>query len=164
MNILAWFFKKMFICENLSMLQLTFQNKKASFSGRFSMMAFSLLHYFTFSVKITENYLLQQTKSVFPNRIRKNQHYRFSWIAHSPFFFHFQGPDDDGKTVDGPGYLTQKAFQQGVKNGRNGKGNIYVWASGNGGRFVDSCAADGYANSIYTVSTSSASHEGRIPW
>jgi subtilisin-like proprotein convertase family protein/subtilisin family serine protease len=74
------------------------------------------------------------------------------------------GPDDDGKTVDGPGYLTQKAFQQGVKNGRKGKGNIYVWASGNGGRFVDSCAADGYANSIYTVSTSSASHEGRIPW
>ena len=30
------------------------------------------------------------------------------------------GPDDDGKTIDGPGRLTQRAFREGVTNGRNG--------------------------------------------
>lgn len=31
------------------------------------------------------------------------------------------GPEDDGKTVDGPGYATLKAFQEGAWNGRNGQ-------------------------------------------
>lgn len=31
------------------------------------------------------------------------------------------GPDDNGKTVDGPGHLANTAFVQGVKNGRKGK-------------------------------------------
>ena len=45
------------------------------------------------------------------------------------------GPDDDGKTVDGPGNLASRAFINGVANGRQGKGSIFVWASGNGGRY-----------------------------
>ena len=45
------------------------------------------------------------------------------------------GPDDDGKTVDGPGRLAARAFVQGVSTGRKGKGSIFVWASGNGGRY-----------------------------
>ena len=44
--------------------------------------------------------------------------------------------------------------------GRDGKGNIYVWAAGNGGRYFDSCAADGYVNSIYTIAVGSADQNG----
>ena len=31
-----------------------------------------------------------------------------------------------------------------------------MWAAGNGGRYFDSCAADGYASSIYTIAIGSA--------
>jgi len=74
------------------------------------------------------------------------------------------GPDDDGRTVDGPGRLATRAFLQGVANGRAGKGNIFVWASGNGGRDFDNCNCDGYTNSIWTLSVSSATENGLIPW
>jgi len=74
------------------------------------------------------------------------------------------GPDDNGEVVDGPGLLTKKAFIEGATKGRNGLGSIFVWASGNGGRFNDSCACDGYANSIYTISISSTSEQNEKPW
>lgn len=74
------------------------------------------------------------------------------------------GPDDDGKTVDGPGELATRAFVEGIKNGRGGKGSIFVWASGNGGRDQDNCNCDGYTNSIWTLSISSATEKGRVPW
>uniref|UniRef100_A0A0N4ZN75 P/Homo B domain-containing protein n=1 Tax=Parastrongyloides trichosuri TaxID=131310 RepID=A0A0N4ZN75_PARTI len=74
------------------------------------------------------------------------------------------GPDDDGKTVDGPAKLTREAFENGIKNGRGGLGSVFVWASGNGGKEGDSCNCDGYTNSIYTLSISSASEFGHIPW
>uniref|UniRef100_A0AAZ3Q4A2 P/Homo B domain-containing protein n=1 Tax=Oncorhynchus tshawytscha TaxID=74940 RepID=A0AAZ3Q4A2_ONCTS len=66
------------------------------------------------------------------------------------------GPDDDGKTVDGPGPL--------AKQGRKGLGSIFVWASGNGGRQGDHCSCDGYTNSIYTISISSTTENGNKPW
>ncbi|CAH1153649.1 unnamed protein product [Phaedon cochleariae] len=74
------------------------------------------------------------------------------------------GPDDDGKTVDGPGELAVRAFIEGVTKGRNGKGSIFVWASGNGGRDHDNCNCDGYTNSIYSLSISSATEHGHVPW
>ena len=74
------------------------------------------------------------------------------------------GPDDNGEVVDGPGALAKKAFEDGALMGRNGLGSIFVWASGNGGRFNDSCACDGYANSIYTLSISSTSENSEKPW
>lgn len=74
------------------------------------------------------------------------------------------GPDDEELTVDGPGYLARGAFKNGITYGRNGKGSIYVWASGNGGRSEDSCNCDGYTNSIYTLSISSATEHGKVPW
>ncbi|CAH1954851.1 unnamed protein product, partial [Acanthoscelides obtectus] len=52
------------------------------------------------------------------------------------------GPTDDGKT------------------GRNGLGNIYVWASGDGGE-DDDCNCDGYAASMWTVSINSAINDGQ---
>ncbi|XP_033750588.1 furin-like protease kpc-1 isoform X2 [Pecten maximus] len=74
------------------------------------------------------------------------------------------GPDDDGRTVDGPATLARKAFHDGINLGRGGLGSIFVWASGNGGRDFDSCNCDGYTNSIYTISISSATENGNIPW
>uniref|UniRef100_A0A3B1ITX6 Proprotein convertase subtilisin/kexin type 6 n=2 Tax=Astyanax mexicanus TaxID=7994 RepID=A0A3B1ITX6_ASTMX len=74
------------------------------------------------------------------------------------------GPDDDGKTVDGPGPLAKQAFEVGIKKGRKGLGSIFVWASGNGGRQGDHCSCDGYTNSIYTISVSSSTENGNKPW
>ena len=74
------------------------------------------------------------------------------------------GPRDDGQTIDGPGPLGKLALEEGVKKGRFGKGSIYVWASGNGGQKKDNCNADGYASSIYTLSVSSVSESGLVPW
>lgn len=74
------------------------------------------------------------------------------------------GPDDDGKTVDGPGELATRAFIEGVTKGRKGKGSIFIWASGNGGRDHDNCNCDGYTNSIYSLSISSATEHGNVPW
>ena len=36
-----------------------------------------------------------------------------------------------------------------------------MWAAGNGGIYYDSCAADGYVNSIYTIAIGSADQNGR---
>uniref|UniRef100_A0A667I0B0 Proprotein convertase subtilisin/kexin type 5 n=1 Tax=Lynx canadensis TaxID=61383 RepID=A0A667I0B0_LYNCA len=74
------------------------------------------------------------------------------------------GPDDDGKTVDGPAPLTRQAFENGVRMGRRGLGSVFVWASGNGGRSKDHCSCDGYTNSIYTISISSTAESGKKPW
>lgn len=74
------------------------------------------------------------------------------------------GPNDDGKTVDGPGKMASRAFKNGITRGRDGKGSIFVWASGNGGRYKDNCNCDGYATSIYTITVSSTSESGHIPW
>lgn len=47
-----------------------------------------------------------------------------------------------------------------VVQGRNGLGNIYVWASGDGGE-DDDCNCDGYAASMWTVSINSAINDGQ---
>ena len=56
--------------------------------------------------------------------------------------------------VHSPNYniITVHIVEEGVRKGRKGKGSIYVWASGNGGKFEDNCNCDGYATSIYTLS------------
>ncbi|XP_053326308.1 proprotein convertase subtilisin/kexin type 4-like [Spea bombifrons] len=74
------------------------------------------------------------------------------------------GPEDDGKIVDGPGVLASEAFVKGIANGRGGLGSVFVWASGNGGLHYDNCNADGYSNSIYTISVGSTSENGKVPW
>ena len=74
------------------------------------------------------------------------------------------GPNDDGKTVDGPGSLARTSLEEGAKNGRNGKGSIFVWASGTGGKSMDNCNCDGYSSSIYTIAVGSAKFDGSFPW
>ena len=46
--------------------------------------------------------------------------------------------------------------------GRGGLGSIYVFSAGNGG-VEDSCAFDGYVNSIYTISITGITSSGTIP-
>ncbi|XP_067889927.1 PC3-like endoprotease variant B isoform X2 [Heterodontus francisci] len=70
------------------------------------------------------------------------------------------GPKDNGKTFDGPRALTFRALQEGAEKGRNGKGSIFIWASGNGGLVQDHCGADGYVNNIFTVAVGAVSNIG----
>ncbi|XP_005098392.1 proprotein convertase subtilisin/kexin type 7 [Aplysia californica] len=74
------------------------------------------------------------------------------------------GPDDDGRTVDGPHIMAAKAMKHGIDFGRNGYGSIFVVASGNGGVNKDNCNFDGYANSIYTVTIGAVDEEGGMPY
>eukprot|EP00123_Amoebidium_parasiticum_P015840 comp23169_c0_seq2/m.37514 comp23169_c0_seq2/g.37514 ORF comp23169_c0_seq2/g.37514 comp23169_c0_seq2/m.37514 type:complete len:570 (-) comp23169_c0_seq2:8-1717(-) len=73
------------------------------------------------------------------------------------------GPDDDGRTVEGPGPLARSAIMRGIREGRNGKGAIYVFAGGNGRR-NDNCNCDGYTNSIYTLSIGAVDYQNNWPW
>lgn len=85
-------------------------------------------------------------------------------LSHVDIFSASWGPNDDGVTVEGPGHMASKALEMGIKKGRGGKGVIYAWASGNGGRLGDNCNCDGYTSSPYTLSVSSASEHGEVPW
>jgi subtilisin family serine protease len=73
------------------------------------------------------------------------------------------GPNDDGRTMEGPGPLTRAALKAGVERGRNGLGSIYLFANGNGGG-EDDCNMDGYSNSIYTIAIGAAASDGSSPW
>ncbi|EGT57506.1 CBN-AEX-5 protein [Caenorhabditis brenneri] len=62
------------------------------------------------------------------------------------------GPKDDGVTAEKPAKFTEEAIRNGAIHGRNELGNIFIWASGNGGGNGDNCALDGYVNNEYTIS------------
>ncbi|XP_077976879.1 neuroendocrine convertase 2-like [Glandiceps talaboti] len=70
------------------------------------------------------------------------------------------GPTDDGETFEGAGEEAMAAIEGGITKGRDGRGNIYVWASGNGGLTDDDCAADGYVSSIYTIAIGAITGQG----
>ncbi|KAK4324916.1 hypothetical protein Pmani_004476 [Petrolisthes manimaculis] len=75
------------------------------------------------------------------------------------------GPDDDGRTVDGPHTLARRALEHGITHGRSGYGAVYVVASGNGGGHnKDNCNFDGYANSVYTMTIGAVDCMGRMPY
>jgi len=73
------------------------------------------------------------------------------------------GPPDNGKSMEGPGYLIKKAMVNGIQNGRQGKGSVFVFASGNGGRSADQCNFDGYTNSIFSVTVAAIDFRGLHP-
>ncbi|KAI3383057.1 hypothetical protein SNEBB_011349 [Seison nebaliae] len=70
------------------------------------------------------------------------------------------GPTDDGRHMDGPRKFAKEALFRGATEGRNGKGMLYVWATGNGGSRGDDCSADGYVSSIYVISIGSINSKG----
>jgi kexin len=76
--------------------------------------------------------------------MQTNEIYSCSW-----------GPPDDGRAMDRPPPVAQAALENAIQKGRGGKGNIYVFASGNGGFQGDDCNYDGYTNSIYSITVGS---------
>jgi kexin len=74
------------------------------------------------------------------------------------------GPPDDGRTMEGPSMLIRKAILNGINKGRDGKGSIFVFASGNGASHGDQCNFDGYTNSIYSVTVSAVDYQGMHPY
>lgn len=73
------------------------------------------------------------------------------------------GPRDDGQTMDAPNVLVKRAMMNGIQNGREGRGSIFVFAAGNGGSRDDNCNFDGYTNSIYSVTVGAISRQGSHP-
>ena len=84
---------------------------------------------------------------------QKNQIYSCSW-----------GPPDDGKAMDAPSTLIKRSLVNGVQNGRNGKGSIFVFAAGNGALSEDNCNFDGYTNSIYSITVGAIDRKGLHPY
>ncbi|EFC50077.1 predicted protein [Naegleria gruberi] len=70
------------------------------------------------------------------------------------------GPSDDGVTVERYP-LSIMALVNGIQKGRNGLGNIYVWASGNGAKYGDSSDWDELANSPYTICVAATDWRGK---
>jgi len=84
--------------------------------------------------------------------------------AHTNWIFSCSwGPDDKGKTVEGPGFVAQEALKLAVSRGRFGYGNVFVFASGNGGS-IDNCNYDGYANSVYTITVGAVDERNKMPY
>ncbi|KAL8706731.1 MAG: hypothetical protein Q9201_000256 [Fulgogasparrea decipioides] len=84
---------------------------------------------------------------------QENQIYSCSW-----------GPPDDGRSMDAPGILIRRAMVNAIQNGRQGKGNIYVFAAGNGAGAGDNCNFDGYTNSIYSITVGAIDRKGLHPY
>ncbi|KAL8923605.1 MAG: hypothetical protein Q9208_004552 [Pyrenodesmia sp. 3 TL-2023] len=82
-----------------------------------------------------------------------NQIYSCSW-----------GPPDDGRSMDAPGILIRRAMVNAIQKGRQGKGNIYVFAAGNGAGAGDNCNFDGYTNSIYSITVGAIDRKGLHPY
>ncbi|GAA5931166.1 hypothetical protein JCM3775_004952 [Rhodotorula graminis] len=74
------------------------------------------------------------------------------------------GPPDDGRSMEAPGSLIVKAMLNGVQNGRQGKGSIFVFASGNGGAVDDQCNFDGYTNSLLSITVGAIDRKGLHPF
>lgn len=84
--------------------------------------------------------------------LKTNDIYSCSW-----------GPSDDGKTLYQPDLIVKKAFVKGIQEGRDKKGALYVFASGNGGSLGDSCNFDGYTNSIYSITVGAIDYKNMHP-
>ncbi|KAF1949467.1 hypothetical protein CC80DRAFT_497497 [Byssothecium circinans] len=85
--------------------------------------------------------------------LQKNDIYSCSW-----------GPPDDGKTMQAPGILIEKAMITATQKGRGGKGSIYVFAAGNGAASDDNCNFDGYTNSIYSITVGAIDKNNLHPY
>ena len=70
------------------------------------------------------------------------------------------GPADTGNLLGEIGPLALSALEEGVSEGRNGLGSVYVWAAGNGHQNGDSSNKDAYANSRYTIAVGAVNWKG----
>lgn len=74
------------------------------------------------------------------------------------------GPADDGKSMEVPPMVVQRAMVNAVQKGRDGRGSIYVFAAGNGAASGDNCNFDGYTNSIYSITVGAIDRAGNHPY
>ena len=70
------------------------------------------------------------------------------------------GPSDDGNILGHIGPNAISALEQGVSEGRDGLGSVYVWAAGNGHQNGDNSNKDAYANSRFTVAVGAVNWKG----
>jgi len=59
-----------------------------------------------------------------------------------------------------PGPLYEEAMANSIANGRDGKGNIYVFAAGNGKQYDNNVNYNGYASSRYTIAVGAVDDNG----
>ncbi|KAH7123892.1 peptidase S8/S53 domain-containing protein [Dendryphion nanum] len=85
-------------------------------------------------------------------------------LQHNDIYSCSWGPPDDGKTMQAPGILIEKAMVTAVQKGRGGKGSIYVFAAGNGAASDDNCNFDGYTNSIYSITVGAIDKNNLHPY
>lgn len=85
-------------------------------------------------------------------------------MAHNDIYSCSWGPPDDGRSMEAPGILIRRAMLNAVQKGRNGLGNVYVFASGNGAASDDNCNFDGYTNSIYSITVGAVDRKGGHPY
>jgi proprotein convertase subtilisin/kexin type 2 len=71
------------------------------------------------------------------------------------------GTNDETGNLGGPGNLWKTAIDDGVSNGRNGKGILYFFAGGNGYNGGDNSNYDGYANYHNVMAIAAANAQGR---
>jgi kexin len=69
-----------------------------------------------------------------------------------------------GQVAEAPQGIVLDAIKNGIRNGRNGTGSIFVFASGNGGSHDDNCNFDGYTNSLYTITVGAIDKLGNHPY
>lgn len=69
--------------------------------------------------------------------------------------------DSSGVVLEGPGPLMRAALSQGVAQGRGGKGEIYVFAAGNGADCDENVNFDGFANSVHVFAIGALSDQGQ---
>lgn len=74
------------------------------------------------------------------------------------------GPPDDGATLGAPRPLVAAAMYHTVREGRSGRGGVYVWAGGNGRQWMDSCSYDGFASSRLVVAVGAVSYFGEATY
>lgn len=102
-------------------------------------------------IRILSKVITDEDEAVAMNyEMQDNQIYSCSW-----------GPPDDGRSMDAPGILIRKAMVNAIQNGRQEKGNIYVFAAGNGRNAGDNCNFDGYTNSIYSITVGGIDRKGK---
>ncbi|CAH3171086.1 unnamed protein product, partial [Porites lobata] len=104
---------------------------------------------------------------LFDDQVRSTDAGRASALSHEldkiDIYSNSWGPGDNAVEVEGPETLTERAIELGIKQGRRGKGAIYTFATGNGGLIGDSCAYNGYVNSIFTIAISGVNLDDSRP-
>ncbi|XP_066287460.1 furin-like [Branchiostoma lanceolatum] len=73
------------------------------------------------------------------------------------------GPSDWNNALEGPDTVAKEALAMAAQDGRNGAGSVFVFSTGNGGTYNDSCAYNGYINTNNTIGIGGLLQDGSVP-